>query len=133
MTDITSKKKDISEDNRTIADMSVLPKRAAFFGRNYKLEKTEDTGRNYRPEKADAINREEKLREWEEIDAVEAQREQYMEELSDSPWKSSEMSKDERRAAMKGALGASLLIGAAYAVGIGGFILLLTIIFSHLL
>lgn len=90
------------DDGRTIIDMSGV-ERPALFGRNYKAERA-------------------KRRELETP----------KEEVEAKPWEQDKdkMSKEDRRAVIKGALGASFLIWLCYAVVFGIVILIMYFIFK---
>lgn len=96
------KEDNLIDDGRTIVDMTGV-ERPALFGRNYKAEKA-------------------KRRE------LEAPKE----EAEVKPWEQDKdkMSKEDRMAVIKGALGASFLIWLCYAVVFGVVILVLFLIFK---
>ena len=96
------KEDNLIDDGRTIVDMTGV-EHPALFGRNYKAERT-------------------KRRELEKP----------KDEVEVKPWEENKdkMSKEDRRAVIKGALGASILIWICYAVVFGIVILAMFLIFK---
>lgn len=96
------------DDGRTVADMSGISKKSLFGGR---------------------MNAE----DWEKADEMEAERLSYAEDMKYRPWEKKDLSRTEKAALVLGALKASLLIWLAFVVGLGGFILILTLVFKAIL
>ena len=103
-----SRKETFEDDGRVVADMSSLAPRRPMFLPN--TEGLRQSGMEEPPLIAD---------EGETTDSSDAR-----------PWESYDPDKETVRAAMKGALGASLLIWLVYAIGLGLFIFLLTRLFK---
>lgn len=96
------------DDGRTIVDMRGVEKLSLFGNRD-------------------------RIKEWESIDQEERQSQENRDMRENPSWMKSEMSKEETKYHILGALKAALMIWLVYALSFGGFIWILTRIFKHIL